>query len=99
MFSNSRAAISFFKSGWASSNVVGIIYPSPLVGIGLTETPNSGWDKANPARPLTATLKGPLIHGFLFPGSGNTWARYLIQQASGYATGCIYNDGALKKGT
>ena len=35
---------------------------------------------------------------FLFLGSGNTWARYLIQQASGYATGCIYNDGALKKG-
>ena len=39
-----------------------------------------------------------LIYKFLFQGSGNTWARYLIQQASGYATGCIYNDGALKKG-
>ena len=30
------------------------------------------------------------------PGSGNTWARFLIQQVSGYATGCIYNDNNLK---
>merc|ERR1719362_1825564 len=44
----------------------------------------------DPPLPLTALAS--------FPGSGNTWARYLIQQASGYATGCIYNDGALKKG-
>ena len=31
------------------------------------------------------------------PGSGNTWARYLIQHVSGYATGAIYNDAVLKK--
>ena len=31
-----------------------------------------------------------------FPGSGNTWVRYLIQQATGYVTGSIYNDGSLK---
>ena len=30
------------------------------------------------------------------PGSGNTWARYLIQQVSGYATGAIYTDNKLK---
>ena len=30
------------------------------------------------------------------PGSGNTWTRFLIQQVSGYATGCIYNDNNLK---
>ena len=31
------------------------------------------------------------------PGSGNTWARYLIQQVSGYATGSIYCEIILKK--
>ena len=44
-----------FKSGWSSSNTVGIIGPL-LVGIGLSETPNSRWAKAHPAHPLTASL-------------------------------------------
>ena len=44
-----------FKSGGASSNVVGIICP-PLVGIGLTELPNSRGAKASPALPLTTAL-------------------------------------------
>ena len=30
----------------------------PLVGIGLTELPNSGWAKAHPAHPLAASLNG-----------------------------------------
>ena len=42
--------------GGAISNVVGIICPS-LVGIGLTELPNSGWAKAHPAHPLVAALQ------------------------------------------
>lgn len=34
-----------------------------------------------------------------FPGSGNTWLRYLIQQATGYFTGSVYKDyGLLKNG-
>ena len=44
-----------FKSGWASSNVVGII--CPLVVIGLTELPNSGWAKAHPAHLLGTSLR------------------------------------------
>ena len=43
-----------FKSGWASSNAVGII--CRLVVIGLTKLPNSGWAKAHPAHPLAAAL-------------------------------------------
>ena len=31
-----------------------------------------------------------------FPGSGNTWLRYLIQQATGFLTGSVYKDYALK---
>ena len=30
-----------------------------------------------------------------FPGSGNTWTRYLLQQATGIWTGSIYHDKAL----
>ena len=45
----------------------------------------------DPPAPVTALAS--------FPGSGNTWARYLIQQVSGYATGAIYNDPSLKNGT
>ena len=47
------------KSRWASSNVVGII--CPLVVIGLTELPNSGWAKAHPAHPLAASLNSMQI--------------------------------------
>ncbi|XP_069135593.1 WSCD family member AAEL009094-like [Argopecten irradians] len=32
-----------------------------------------------------------------FPGSGNTWLRHVIQQATGVATGSTYTDAALKR--
>lgn len=32
-----------------------------------------------------------------FPGSGNTWLRYLLQQATGLLTGSVYKDYALLK--
>lgn len=31
-----------------------------------------------------------------FPGSGNTWVRYLLQQLSGTMTGSVYDDGDLR---
>ena len=40
---------------------------------------------------------GPVVALASFPGSGNTWLRYLIQQASGYLTGSVYKDYALLK--
>jgi len=40
---------------------------------------------------------GPLTALASSPGSGNTWARYLIQQFTGYMTGAIYNDANLRK--
>ena len=42
-----------------------------------------------PAGPTTALAS--------FPGSGNTWLRYLVQQATGYLTGSVYKDYALLK--
>lgn len=33
-----------------------------------------------------------------YPGSGNTWVRYLIEEFTGYYTGSIYNDNKLYVG-
>lgn len=32
-----------------------------------------------------------------FPGSGNTWTRYLLEAASGIFTGAVYNDKVLRQ--
>ncbi|XP_044763477.1 WSCD family member AAEL009094 [Coccinella septempunctata] len=42
-----------------------------------------------PAKPLVALAS--------FPGSGNTWVRYLLQQATGILTGSVYRDYSLLK--
>lgn len=50
-------------------------------------------------RCMSATLKPsgtmPLIALASFPGSGNTWVRYLIERATGVYTGSYYDDGDL----
>ena len=33
-----------------------------------------------------------------FPGSGNTWARYVIERATGFFTGAVGNDSSLFHG-
>ncbi|CAG9862420.1 unnamed protein product [Phyllotreta striolata] len=43
----------------------------------------------HPPRPTVALAS--------FPGSGNTWLRYLLQQATGYHTGSVYKDYGLRK--
>ena len=40
--------------------------------------------------------KSPLVALVSFHGSGNTWLRYLLEQASGIFTGSIYCDEVLK---
>ena len=35
---------------------------------------------------------GPLTGLWSFPGSGNSWLRYLIQKATGYVTGSEYEE-------
>ncbi|XP_039297162.1 WSCD family member AAEL009094 [Nilaparvata lugens] len=41
----------------------------------------------------------PVIALASFPGSGNTWLRYLLQQATGVYTGSVYKDyGLLRNG-
>nr|XP_054760337.1 WSC domain-containing protein 2-like [Lytechinus pictus] len=49
-----------------------------------------------------ATLVTPHSHPLTalasFPGSGNTWMRYLLERASGFYTGSVYNDKGLYNG-
>lgn len=39
-----------------------------------------------------------LIPLLSLPGSGNTWTRYLLEQATGYQTGSVYGDPSLARG-
>lgn len=63
--------------------------------LGLVSSTNSDnnefKDKESAEKPITALAS--------FPGSGNTWLRYLLQQATGVFTGSVYKDyGLLKSG-
>ena len=51
----------------------------------------------NHATYLPFYKKGPLTALASFPGSGNTWIRYLLQQATGIATGSVYNSTQFLK--
>merc|ERR1712079_577318 len=47
---------------------------------------NSLW--TNSSRPRVALVS--------YPGSGNTWMRYLLQQSTGILTGSVFPDPSLK---
>ena len=52
------------------------------------------WCRDNPKFKETA---GPRVGIVSFPGSGNTWVRYLLQQMTGILTGSVYEDGDLQR--
>ncbi|XP_065832234.1 WSCD family member GA21586-like, partial [Oscarella lobularis] len=45
--------------------------------------------------PTFLRRQAPIIALASFPGSGNTWMRYLLEQSTGVLTGSVYNDGSL----
>ncbi|KAG8194097.1 hypothetical protein JTE90_003040 [Oedothorax gibbosus] len=47
--------------------------------------------------PKLKRTPGPLVALASFPGSGNTWIRFLVQQATGILTGSVYRDYSLKR--
>ena len=47
-------------------------------------------------RQFREDTQSPLIALVSFHGSGNTWLRYLLEQATGYYSGSIYCDSVLK---
>ena len=52
-------------------------------------TGSIGFRAKNESRPIVALSS--------FPGSGNTWVRHLLQQATGIYSGSVYNDKGLKR--
>ena len=46
-------------------------------------------------RPHVKQRRPPIL--WTFPGSGNTWCRMLLEQATGWLTGSVYNDPSLKR--
>jgi len=58
------------------------------------QTPSMTWcKKLSYRQPSEANVVTALAS---FPGSGNTWLRYLIQQATGFLTGSVYQDQTLR---
>ena len=52
-------------------------------------------ERCEPLRFLPKNLKHIRTDLVSFPGSGNTWARHVIEQASGIYSGSIYEDKTL----
>ena len=53
--------------------------------LSLAKNNNIKWCSGNTLR--VRDPPGPLIGLFSYPGSGNTWLRFLIQKTTGYVTG------------
>ncbi|KPJ12441.1 WSCD family member AGAP003962 [Papilio machaon] len=71
-----------------------VYYGNNYIGpLGLRLVPSVNWCKElhwrSPPLPYAVALVS-------YPGSGNTWLRYLLQQVTGILTGSIYMDFGLK---
>ena len=72
------------KSDQPNSNKLGII--------SSTKSDKNEFTDKQSSEPMIPALAS-------FPGSGNTWLRYMLQQATGILTGSVYKDyGLLKSG-
>ncbi|CAG4968403.1 unnamed protein product [Parnassius apollo] len=60
---------------------------------GLRQAPSVNWCKELHVRSPPLPYAVALVS---YPGSGNTWLRYLLQQATGIVTGSIYMDYGLR---
>ena len=50
-----------------------------------------------PKSPVLLPYPGPKVALASFPGSGNSWVRYLMEQSTGYHTGSVYIDYNLMR--
>ncbi|CAH1777293.1 unnamed protein product [Owenia fusiformis] len=69
---------------------------APTTNLSITKKHNP-LQTSNDCQPLSFSKGWPKTALVSFPGSGNTWARHLVQQLSGAFTGSIYRDGLLMK--
>ena len=66
--------------------------------LSLNQTKNTSVPEVSPCREsLRFRADGGVVTALAsFPGSGNTWLRYLLEQTTGVLTGSIYCDRGLK---
>ncbi|NXN95343.1 WSCD1 protein, partial [Rhinopomastus cyanomelas] len=70
-------------AGGAAEGKYCLVYQTPVQDTRCTD------------RKFLATKSKVFVALSSFPGAGNTWARHLIEHATGYYTGSYYFDGAL----
>ncbi|XP_077291690.1 WSCD family member AGAP003962 [Arctopsyche grandis] len=90
-----RPLNSLHSSKLSGINGIGMGMRLGSIGSGRARRSRPRW--CRPLRYLTDPK--PPVALVSFPGSGNTWLRYLLQQATGIHTGSVYKDyGLLKNG-
>ena len=50
-----------------------------------------------PLRYLSKSTRRPKVALASYPGSGNTWVRYLLQQSTGILTGSVHKGSLINK--
>ena len=50
-----------------------------------------------PLRYLSKATRRPKVALASYPGSGNTWVRYLLQQSTGILTGSVHKGSLINK--
>ena len=72
-----------------------ITYPSkpPLISIPIPTALYGNY--SCPITPKILPSPGPKVALASFPGSGNTWVRFLLEQSTGFYTGSVYFDRQL----
>uniref|UniRef100_A0A8D8YQ98 WSCD family member AAEL009094 n=1 Tax=Cacopsylla melanoneura TaxID=428564 RepID=A0A8D8YQ98_9HEMI len=68
-----------------------------MSGAALGRTPKYDIEWCQPLHFIQSPGNRPVVGLVSFPGSGNTWLRYLLQQATGIHTGSVYMDYGLFK--
>lgn len=85
---------------WVPEGVMMLDYVPAFVNTSLLScSPNRAHVDMGPCKDSLRfqSTSNPVTALVSFPGSGNTWARYLLEQSTGILTGSKYCDRVLKK--
>ena len=96
LFLATRINLSPFVSPHESGvDCIPITYPSkpPLISIPIPTVLYGNY--TCPIMPKMLHTTGPKVALASFPGSGNTWVRFLLEQSTGFYTGSVYFDRQL----
>ncbi|XP_065207725.1 WSCD family member CG9164 [Planococcus citri] len=86
-------SLHFIHRSYSGFNETNIVYIQGHTYKVIQHKPKVHW--CQPLKFLKTRSKRPITALASFPGSGNTWLRYLLQQATGILTGSVYKDYGL----